>query len=147
MADQQHKIPLFSKQHLNLLDYCNDYFVFKIILLPFVTWLDHSILRQLVRASPCEVAKKMLEQFDSSIDYNEKFISYPIPSSSKLIIPLLNSDYTIAAIKCHFNFEEADLKKIINIRCLLTQRWKITDHAIQLIGVHMKHRILYWIIP
>ena len=117
------------------------------LFLPFLSWLDHSILRHLVSASKNEVAMKMLDQFCSAIDKTQPFKSYPIPSPSQLIIPLYDSDYTLVATKCECNFEEVDLQLIINIRDTLIQKWEITDFAIQLAAVHNESSFLYWMIP
>ena len=147
MASETHRISLFSERLLSLFSDCNSYLLLKAILLPFMTWLDHSILKKLVSASNCTWAMDMLNQFDSSIDYSQPITSYPIPSPSQLMIPLDGSDYTLVATKCNSNFEEKTLQIIVDIRDLLTKKWEITTHAIQLVGIHIKYGVLYWMIP
>ena len=42
--------PLFTEQWLNKIHHCKSLYLFKIYILPFITWLDHSILEELVVA-------------------------------------------------------------------------------------------------
>jgi len=147
MASECHKIHMFSKNFLDRLQKCSSYLLVKVLLLPLFTWLDHSILRHLVLASKSEVAIRILNQFESSIDYKQPISSYPIPSPSQLTVPLDDSGYTLVATKCDWNFEEFYLQQIINIRNKLIQKWEISDFAIQLVAIQTESGFLYWMIP
>ena len=147
MASDEQKIPLFSQKILNNLDTCNTYFHLKMILLPYMTWLDHSILRFVVSASENEIAIKKLEEFDSSIQYTQPISSYPLSAPSQLIIPLAASDHTVIATKYVLPGTDTTLEHIKNIKFLLTKIWKITEHSIQLVAVNETLLYLYWLIP
>jgi len=112
-----------------------------------MTWLDHSILTHLVLVSQCEIAAELLQQFESLIDYTQPITSYPIPAPSQLMIPLDDSDYTLVATICDYCLEEETLQRIVDIKGLLVEKWEITDHALQLMAMHITQRILYWMIP
>jgi len=147
MASDEHKIPLFSKKILNNLSTCNSHFHLKMILLPYMTWLDHSILKRVVSASKNEVALKKLEEFDSSIQYTQPISSYPLSAPSQLIIPLAASDHTVIATKYALPGTDTTLEYVKNIKLLLTKIWQITEHSIQLVAVNEALFYLYWLIP
>jgi len=147
MASSMHEVSLFNEQFLKKLNNVSSYFMLKLILLPFMSWLDHSVLWQLVLASKNEVAMRLLKQFNSLIDYTRPFISYPIPAPSQLMIPLDDSDYTLMTTKCDCNLEEVSLQRIADMKALLISKLEITDHAMQLMAVHINQKTLYWMIP
>ena len=147
MASENHHIPLFSEKLLKKFDDFKSYYLLKVLLLPYVTWLDHSILQRLVHSSQSMVAKNVLEDFTSSIDYTQPITSYPIPSPSQLMIPLNGSDYTLVATQCDFEFKSLVLQKVVDLRSVSIELWEITPHAIQLTAAHEQERLLYWMIP
>ena len=130
----------------------------KLYVLSFVTWLDHSILTELVTASGSEDAQQLLNLFDSKISSycNQPITSFPILSPSQLMIPLDNSDHSLLAIKFHPP-SRGDatqgliiLQDVLNIKIIMKQNWEISNHeinSIQLVAVHAKLELLYWIIP
>ena len=63
------------------------------------------------------------------------------------MIPLDNSDYTLVATKCDAHFQEINVKQFSNFKMSLLKHWGITEHAIQLLAVHVSHSVLYWMIP
>ena len=85
-------IPLFTAKSLKRFSNCKSAFCFKISLIPFITWLDHSILNDLVTASGSDTAMQLLNQFDCRIDKNKSVTSYPIPTPNQLMIPLDDSE-------------------------------------------------------
>ena len=147
MASEIRNIKLFSKKFQAKLRKSGSYLLFKIWLLPLLSWLDHSILKLLVEASKSKLAIKMLKDFESSIDYTQPITSYPIPAPSQLIVPLDDSEYALVATKCDCNFEEVDLQQIANIRNTLVEKWEVTEMAIQLVALHIESHFLYWIVP
>ena len=147
MASNIHKVCLFDKHFLNRLVNVNSHFMLKLVLLPFMSWLDHSTLQQLVSASKSKFAVQLLQQFDLLIDHTQPVVSYPIPTLSQLMIPFDYSDYTLVATKCACDLEEVPLQKITDMKALLVSKWEITSHAMQLLAVHIKENILYWMIP
>ena len=147
--------PLFTEKQLKKI---KSLYLFKIYLLRFITWLDHSILKELVVASGSEDAQQLLNLFDSKIvSYSNKPItSFPILSPSQLMIPLDDSEYTLLAMKvCLPSRGDATqdmiiLQDVMDIKLIMKHKWKINNHeinSIQLVAVHGKLKLLYWIIP
>ena len=146
--------PPFTEQWLKRISECKLLNLFKIYLLPFMTWLDHSVLEELVAASGSEDAQWLLNLFNSKIKsyYNQPITSFPIPSPSQLMIPLDDSEYAILAMKI-FPSTPTDssqsivLQDVIDIKFTMKHKWKMNSHEIQLVAVHLKLKVLYWMIP
>lgn len=141
LACEDPQIPLFNEDYINKLVHCQFPVVLKMLLLPFMTWFDHSILRHLVMSSRSNQAERMLNHFTSLIDDNQPI---NFPASSQLIIPLDESDYTLVATKIS---KELTIKQVAYIKQFLLAQWGITKHAIQLTAVHVDQGVLYWMIP
>ena len=124
-------------------------FLFKIFLLPFVSWFDHAVLIELAESSKVEEAIQLIKQFDSSIGYDQPITSY-IPEFSHLIIPYKGgeSEYILLVTK-HFNKGHNVIVKhdLLSIKQELTLLWGITHYAIYLVAMHSKLSYLYWMIP
>ena len=148
--------PPFTELWLKKINNCKSLYLFKIYLLPFITWLDHSILKELVAASGSEDAQQLLNLFDSKIySYsNQPITSFPALSSSQLMIPLDDSEYTLLAMK-FFPPSQSNstqgvmtLQDIMDIKLIMKRKWKMgSHHEIQLVAVHTKLATLYWMIP
>ena len=147
--------PLFTEQWLKKIE---SLFLFKIYLLPFITWLDHFILKELVVASSSEDAQQLLNLFDSKIDTycSQPITSFPILSPSQLMIPLDDSEYTLLAMKfCHPSRGDSTqgmiiLQDVVDIKLIMKHKWEMSSHdicSIQLVAVHTKLELLYWMIP
>ena len=148
--------PLFTEQWLKKIKSLH---LFKIYLLLFITWLNHSILKELVVASGSEDAQQLLNLFDSKIDSycNQPVTSFPILSPSQLMIPLDDSEYTLLAMKFCRPPSRGDstqgmiiLQDVMDIKLIMKRKWEISSHDnqnIQLVAVHAKFELLYWIIP
>ena len=143
--------PLFTKQWLKTV---KSLYLFKMYLLLFITWFDHSILKELVVASCSEDAQQLLNLFDSKIDSysNQPIKSFPIPFPNQQMIPLDNSEYTLLAMK-FLPSSQSDttegvitLKDVIDIKQKMECKWKMSSHDIQLVAVHSKLEYLYWMI-
>ena len=144
MASDTHNIPLFTESFVNKLVNCKSVFLLKALLLPFLSWFDHSILKEL--ASESDSVTDLLTQFDSLVDTDKPISEYPIPALSQMMIPL-DDRFTIVATKSFCNLENSNLKDIMNIKAALIGQWEITDHAIQLIAICNKLNYLYWTVP
>ena len=147
--------PLFTEQWLKNLCDCNSLYLFKIYLLPFITWLDHSILEELVEASGSKDAQQLLNLFNSKIIsyYNQPIASFPMLSPSQLMIPLDDSKYTLLAMKFHppsrgdTTQDVIILQDVVDIKLTMKHKYKMSSHDIQLVAVHAKLKLLYWMIP
>ena len=144
MVSDTQNIPLFTDPFLSKLINCRSIFLLKILLLPFLSWLDHSILKELT--SNNDSVTHLLTQFNSLIDANKPLTAYPIPTLSQLMIPL-DDKFTIVATKSLYNLENISLKYVVNIKATITEQWKITKHAIQLIAISTELNYLYWMVP
>ena len=146
---------LFVKESCDKVFVCKSLFLFKIYLLPLITWFDHSILKDLVVASGSDSALQLLDLFDSKIySYcNEPIASFPLPYPSQLMLPLNDSEYTILSMKYrppsrgYATQSVIILQDVIDIKLTLKHKWKIRSHDIQLVAVHTKLKLLYWMIP
>lgn len=138
---------LFTDQFLKKVSNCKSFCHFVSLLLPCMSWLDYSILKELVDASKNMDVIKLLDQFDSMIDDTKPITSYPIPLPAQLIIPLSDSTYTLLATKHDCTEEVMSLKEVRNVKSLMEDKWNITSHALQLIAVCTKSGFLYWMIP
>ena len=145
MASGSHQ--LFTDQFLKKVTKCKSLYHFISFLLPYMSWLDHSILRELVETSKNAYAIKLLDQFDSMIDDFQPVTLFPIPPPGQLIIPLSESEHTLLATKYDCTEEVISLKEVRNVKSLMEDKWNITSHALQLVAVCTKSRFLYWMIP
>jgi len=147
MASDVHNIQLFSEEFLKKMLKCEMPFLVQLHLLSFSSWLDSSLLRELVTASENEAAIKLMKKFDSFIDYSQPITSYPVPAPSQLMIPLDDSDYTVVATMHSKSLKEITLKQVKDAKMLLVNKWQITEHSIQLIALRAQFGCLYWLIP
>ena len=104
--------PLFTKHWLRKI---KSLFLFKIYLLPFITWLDYSILKKLVMSSGSQDALKLLNLFDYKIHSYciQPIGSFPIPPPSQLTIPLDDSEYTLLAMEFCLTSQEDPTRSTI----------------------------------
>ena len=140
-------IPLFTAKCLERFSSCKSIFCFKTSLLPFITWLDHSILNKLVAATGNDNAKQLLDQFDCKIDKSKSVTSYPIPTPNQLMIPLDDSEYTILAVKLYNYHKDITLYRVEEVKLLMARSLKVSNHVFQLLAIHSKASYLYWMIP
>ena len=146
MASDVHNIKLFTDSFIKKLFKCSHSSLFKIYLLPFNTWLENTILRELATTYESGTLE-LFCKFIRIIDDNEPIASYPIPTFSQLIIPLDDSEYTIIAIKMFQNCNELILKDVKDVKEVLELCWELTAHAIQLVAIDYSYNFIYWMIP
>ena len=149
--------PPFTELWLEKINTCKSFYLFKMYLLPFITWLDHYILKELVAASGSKDAQQLLTLFDSKISSysNQPITSFPILSPSQLMIPLDDSEYTLLAMKfCPSRGDSTQsvimLQDVMDIKLIMKRKWKMRNHeihSVQLAALHTKLKLLYWMIP
>ena len=144
MASDVHKIKLFSNHFIKKLLRCSHSSFLKSYLLPFITWLDNTILIELATAYE---NLELVCKFIRIIDDTEPITSYPIPTFSQLIIPLDDSEYTIVAVKTFQNCSGLILKDLKDVKELMKSHWKLTAHALQLVAIDYHCNYMYWMIP
>ena len=149
MANDAHNIPLIDASLIERMKNKPYPFIFKIYLLPFMSWFDHSILRELVKSSKVKEAIWLVKRFDLYIHCNQP-ISSCLPEFSHLIISNKGEEtgYALLVTK-HFNkrHNEMVMRDLPSIKKELTSHWKITHHALHLVALHKALNYFYWIIP
>ena len=146
-SDDHHKITLFTPDFVNKLINCIYPFVFKVYLLPYISWFNCSILRQLIIFSANDKALRMVDHFTNSVDYSKSITSYPIPEFSQMMITLDESQYTLLATKHHKSIDALVLQDLLHIKELLKKRFEITEYAIHLAGICAAARVICWLLP
>ena len=132
---------------MNKVTKCSNPFIFIMYLLPYMSWFDCSILKQLIYFIDSKESLKMFDQFVDSVDYNQPIASYHIPEFSQLVIPLDDSHYTLLATKHVKSINEVTLSNLKDIKKSLIKRLDVTDCAVQLGAIHSKSCCFYWLIP
>ena len=146
-SDDHHKITLFTPNFVNKLINCIYPFVFKVYLLPYISWFNCSILRQLIIFSANDKALRMVNDFTNSVDYSKSITSYPIPEFSQLMITLDESQHTLLATKHHKSVDALILQDLLHIKELLKETFKITEYAIHLAGICAAAHAICWLLP
>ena len=147
MASDIHQIPLFASELISKLINCVSPLIFKVYVLPYMSWFDYHFLKQLVNFSGNKETLKMLGHFVDSLDYSRPISSYDIPEFSQLVIPLENRHYTILATKHIKSTSTLTLQDLMVIKTILIKKLEITEYAIQLAAIHIKFCCFYWLIP
>ena len=147
MASDDYNIKLFTDGFIKKLFKCSHFMLLKVYLLPFITWLDNTILIELATACEKVDSLELLRKFIHVIDDTKPITSYPLPTFSQLIIPLDDSEYTIMAVKTIQNCSGLVLKDVKDLKLLLTSQWKITGHTLLLVAIDYHYNFVYWMIP
>ena len=147
MTSDVHNIKFFTDNFIKKLFKCSHSSLLKIYLLPFITWLDSTILIELAAAYEEVGVLELFCKFTHIIDDTEPITSYPIPTFSQLIIPLDDSEYTIVAIETLQSCSGLVLQDIKDVKDLLTSHWELTAHSLQLIAIDYYCNFMYWMIP
>ena len=146
MASDVHQILLFTPEFISKLNNCVSPFIFKVYMLPYMSWFDYFILKQIVNNSGNEEVLRMVDDFVDSLDYSKPVASYDIPEFSQLMIPLDNSRHTLLATKYIKSNNELTLQTLVDIKKLLVKKFEITEYAIQLAAIHNEFCCFYWLI-
>ena len=147
MASDIHDIKLFTNDYIKKVLKCSHPSFLKNYLLPFNTWFDNTVLRELAMAYEKFNILELFCNFIKTIDDTQLITSYPIPTFSQLIIALDDSDYTIVTIKTFRNCNELVLKDVIDVKEFLKLHWELTAHAIQLAAIDYHNNCMHWMIP
>ena len=148
MASDIHNIKLFTDNFIKKLYKCSfSSSLLKIYLLPFITWLDNTILIKLATAYEKVVDLGLFCKFIHIIDGTEPVTSYPIPTFSQLLIPLDDSQYTIVVVKTFGSCSKLTLNDVVDVKEFLTSYWELTIHALHLAAIDHHNNYMYWMIP
>ena len=149
LISETHKISLFSTDELNMLNQYSQTSMLMKILRVHWTWYDHSILKTLLEVSNVHNAMKLLEDFESHIDYTLPVTNYPIPAVNHLMIPSRSSKYTVLATTydCDTTIRYLTLQCVTDLKLKMISSFGITEHSVQLLAVNHTPAIFYWMIP
>ena len=140
-------IPLIPSEHLSDLDNAGT----KNCLsrLSFLwTWSNHSILNALVEACNCQDGIKMLSDFESQIDATQPMELFPIPPPSMKMAPSSSSPFTVLSIRGEYDRDEpVPLQYVNDVATIMTEKFGISSHALQLLAARANPLMLYWMIP
>ena len=147
MASDDYNIKLFTDSFIKKLFKCSHSSLLKVYLLPFITWLDNTILIELIAAYEKVDSLELFYELIHIIDDTEPITSFHLPTFSQLIIPLDDSEYTIVAVKTVQNCSGLVLKDVKDVKLLLTSQWQLTAHTLYLVSIDYHYNCMYWMIP
>ena len=111
-------------------------------------WNSYSSLRCVLAACKCEDGLKLLDEFDLMIDVNKSFELFPLPPPSLKMAPTLTSSYTVLSVRIEQpQTQPVPLRYIIEMSDILSEKFGVSSHALQLLAVKVDPLVLYWMIP
>ena len=143
MANEIHKVKLLPPHSLYKLRKLKTSPTILKMMSVLWTWNNHSILACLAKFS--EVALTLLEEFDSRLHLKFSISKYPLLQLTPSMIPYNNNSYTILTLKCDKK-SNLSLQLLHEIQSVLTEKCKITEHALQLLAVQSSPLQLQWMI-
>ena len=146
MASEINHIKLFSTDFIECLKECTNATEALRTLFPYSNWYDHSILRWLLENCKCPEGLKLLNKFDTEIDFTLPIKDYPLPVyQSSYMIPDVSSAHTVLIIRCEQQLSSLSLQHIGVVKSAILQAFDITDHACILLTA--TNYTSYWLIP
>ena len=149
MASESHHIKLFSTNFIECLKECVNPTEVLRILFPYSNWYDHSVLRWLLESCNCPKDLKLLNTFDTQIDFTLPIKDYPLPIyHSSYMTPDVSSTHTILTIRYEQQFSSLSLQHVRVLKSAILKAFDITDHAcILLTATNYTSAVFYWLIP
>ena len=113
------------------------------------TWNNCSILRALLETcNDCQDGIKMLNDFESQIDATQPMELFPIPPPSMKMAPSLSSPFTVLSVRGEYDRDEpVPLQYVNDVATIMTEKFGISPHALQLLAARANPLMLYWMIP
>ena len=112
------------------------------------TWNNCSILRALLEGYSCQDGLRMLDDFESQIDATQPMELFPIPLPSMKMAPSLSSPFTVLSIRREYDRDEPVMLQYVNdVATIMTEKFGISPHALQLLAARANPLVLYWMIP
>lgn len=151
MACDDPKIPLFtSKEFLTFLnEKCENSYAFLKRLSFHWSWIDFSLLEDIVKASRCEKAIKLLEAFKSELNQVQFLSPSTVPAPCAKMIPNKEQPHTILTLTIDCKLFECTLHYISELKSVFTQWCGISRHSLQLVAVKQISVItttFYWML-
>lgn len=112
------------------------------------TWNSHTVLRALVEACNCQDGIKMLDDFESQIDATQPMEIFPIAPPSMKMAPSLSSPFTVLSVRKEYDQDEpVPLQYVSDVVTIMTEKFGILPHVLQLLAARANPLMLYWMIP
>ena len=146
MASTSCRIKLFPPAYLKILCQCTNITILLRVLSPYLTWCSHSILSALVESCNNVKVLELLNNFNANINDTQPLSSCAIPTPSYVMTPDDNSSYTILTTKVSTNSLSMTLKDISEVKYVMADKFKITEHSFQFLAMNKDLVIFYWMI-
>ena len=143
------KIPLFAPEFLQTLEQYKDVSTLLNRLSFYWSWIDCSVLEELVNASHCKKAIGLLEGFKSELGQVQILSSLTVPSPCAKMLPNDKQSSTLLALTVECKQFECTLHYISELKLKFSALCGITRHSLQLVAVKqssVKSIIFYWMI-
>ena len=137
MASKKHKIKILSSTNMDELRQLKTSLDILTQLNTYWSWSNHSILTCFAKFS--EVAKTLLEEFDSRLCVRKSVMEYPI------LLPTDNT-YTVLTMKLKRKLR-LSLEIVYDVQSIIIEKCEITEHALKLSAVHKSPLLqIQWVI-
>jgi len=149
MASKDPKIPLFTPEFLASLETSTNSSMLLNRLTFQWSWIDHSILEELVSFSHSKAANKLLEKFKSELGQVPFLSSSTVPSPCPKMLPIDGQSRTLLTLTTDVKLLQCTLKYIGELKSQFSTLCGITRHSLQLVAVKQSSvvsTIFYWMV-
>ena len=147
MASDIHNITLFSSKFLQQLSQCSNMLIVLKILMCYSTWCDHSVVKKLLESCECSEGLRLLEQFESQINFTLPITHFPILVPSSFMIPSETSDFAVMTTQCVQERSLLSLGHVRVLKSLINKISDVNDTGCQLLAKKDNPLILFWLVP
>ena len=147
MASDTHNITLFSKRFIKQLSEQNNTAIILKNLFCYSSWCDHLVIKKLLEICDFSEGQRLLEQFESQIDFTLPITHFPISVPSSHMIPSESSDYTVMTTQCVQEHSLLSLEHIRVVKSLITGITDMNDTCCQFLAKRDNPVMLFWLIP
>lgn len=129
------KIPLFTLEFIKSLSSCTTPSMLLNRLSFQWSWIDYSVLEDLVKASHCKDAVRLLEEFKSRLGQAQFLSTFTVPLPCPKMLPINKELHTILVLTIDRKLFECTLNYISEVKSKFSTYCAITRHSLQLIAV------------
>ena len=147
MASDIHNITFFSSKFLQQLSQCGNMLIILRTLMCYSTWCDYSVVKKLLEICECFEGLRLLEQFESQINFTLPITHFPISVPSSFMIPSETSDFAVMTTQCVQEHSLLSLEHIKVVKSLITKISDVHDTGCQLMAIKDNPLILVWLVP
>ena len=147
MASDIHNITFFSSKFVQQLSQCGNMLIIIKTLMCYSTWCDYSVVKKLLEMCECSEGLRLLEQFESQINFTLPITCFPISVPSSFMIPSEIGDFAVMTTQCVQEHSLLSLEHIKVVKSLVTKISGINDIGCQLLAKKDNPLILVWLVP